>query len=162
MRSILSIALLFLAACGGSDPKSLSSEGYAALGKGDAKSALTKFDAALQGLEATHPEYLRASLGRCEALARTDGAGAKAAFLDLAKKLPAKVGEGDYGLVCSAMLQGGFTLDAIDVMDAGNKRFPTSAKMKATHDAVVAAANREATPEALKKLDSLGYAGGGK
>lgn len=162
MRPLLLFALLFLAACGGSDPKSLTSEGYTALGKGDAKAALSKFDAALSGLEATHPEYLRAALGRCEALARTDGAGAKKAFLDLVAKVPDKVREDDYGLVCSAMLQGGFTLDAIDVMDSGNKRFPTSAKMKATKDAVVAAANREATPEALRKLDSLGYAGGGK
>jgi len=160
MRHLLPIALLFLAACGGSDPKSLSSEGFAALGKGDAKGALTKFDAALDGLESTHPEYLRASLGRCEALARTDGAGAKAAFLGLAQKLPAKVGEDDYSLVCSALIQGGFTVEAVEVMDAGNQRFKGSKKMKETLDAVMAAAKREKTPDALKKLESLGYAGG--
>ncbi len=157
MRPYLSIALLFLAACGGSDPKALTGEGYAALGKGDAKSALTKFDEALKGLETTNPEYLRAALGRCEALARNDGPGAKKAFLDLAKQLPEKVREDDYSLVCAGLIQGGFTVDAVDVMDAGNQRFKGSKKMKETLDAVMNAAKRASTPEALKKLASLGY-----
>lgn len=159
MRPYLSIALLFLAACGGSDPKALTGEGYAALGKGDAKSALSKFDEALAGLDAKHPEYVRASLGRCQALAKTDGAAAKKAFLELVARNAQGVREDDYGLVCSDMLQAGFTMDAIDVMDAGQQRFPESPRMIATKQAVVEAAKREKTPDALKKLESLGYAG---
>ena len=70
--------------------------------------------------------------------------------------------EDDYGLVCSWLIQSGFVLDAIDVMTAGDRRFPGSEKMKAILKAVQEAANRAETPDALKKLDSLGYAGGGK
>ena len=102
MRNLSLILLLLVAACGGSsaDPSPGSSaeiraktgEGFAALGKGDAKTALSKFDAALVGLDSTNPEYLRASLGRCEALAKTDGEAAKKAFLELVAKVPAAIG----------------------------------------------------------------------
>ncbi len=162
MRCLPAILLLLLAACGGSDSKALTSAGYAALGKGDAKAALANFDSALTGMEASNSEYIRASLGRCAALARMDGANATKSFLELAAKVPEKVREDDYGLVCSALLQGGFRMDAMDVMKAGDDRFPTSAKMKATSAAVVAATQREALPAELQKLDSLGYAGSGK
>jgi hypothetical protein len=160
MRPLLLSALVLLAACGGSDPRALSSEGHALLGKGDAQGALTKFEAALAGIDSSNPEYLRASIGRCEALARTDGPKARQAFLDLAAQLPAKVGEDDYSLICSRLLEGGFTVDAVEVMDSGNKRFPGSKRMAETLIAVQAAAKRDKTPDALKKLESLGYAGG--
>lgn len=160
MRHLLPIALLFLAACGSSDPKTLTSEGHAALGKGDAATALEKFDAALAKMNPKDAEYARADLGRCQALAKSDGAAARKAFFEYVARNGTKVREDDYGLVCSDLLQGGFTLDAIDIMDAGQKRFPESPRMIATKEAVVAAAKREKTPDALKKLESLGYAGG--
>jgi len=159
MNKLAPIALLLLVACGGSDPTSSANEGFAALGKGDAQGALAKFDAALDGLDTGNPQYLRASIGRCEALAQIDGAKASKSFLDLAVKVPAKIGEDDYSLICSKLLQGGFTLEAIDVMDAGKKRFPGSKKMEDTLVAVQAAAKKQSTPDALKKLASLGYAG---
>jgi len=159
MKHLVPIALLLLAACGPSDPKALADEGNSALGKGDAKSALAKFDEALVGLDPSHEQYVRASIGRCEALAKTDGPAAVKSFLELAGKVPAKVGEGDYSLICSKLLQGGFTLEAIDVMDAGKKRFVGSKKMEETLVAVQAAAKKQSTPDALKKLASLGYAG---
>jgi len=162
MRNLLPLALLVLAACGGSDPESLVRDGAASLGKGDAGSALSAFEDALDGLATTDRDYLPAALGRCQALARTDGARARQAFLELAAKVPEKVREDDYGLVCSWLNQGGFVLDALDVMKAGDVRFPGSEKMKAILKAVMDAANRADTPDALKKLDSLGYAGGGK
>jgi len=159
MKNFAPIALLFLAACGGSGSTALSSEGFAALGKGDAQGALAKFDAALDGLDSAHPEFLRASIGRCEALAKIDGQKASKSFLDLASKMPAKVGEDDYSLICSRLLQGGFTLEAIDVMDAGRKRFAGSKKMEETLVAVQAAAKKQSSPDALNKLKGLGYAG---
>lgn len=162
MRPLLAFALLLLAACGGSDSKALTSEGYAALGKGDAKAALSSFDAALAEMSADHAEYARASLGRCQALAKSDGAAARQAFLDLAAKAPGSVREDDYGLICSRLLNGGFRMDAMDIIKAGDERYPTSAKMKETRDAVIEAAEREALPEELQKLATLGYAGGGK
>lgn len=159
MKKLAPIALLLLAACGGSNAKNSTSEGFAALGKGDAKVALEKFDAALDGIDSTNPEFLRASIGRCEALAKLDGAKASKSFLDLAAKVPAEIGEDDYSLICSKLLQGGFTLEAIDVMDAGKKRFKDSKKMQDTLTAVQAAAKKQSTPDALNKLKGLGYAG---
>lgn len=159
MRPHLSIALLFLAACGGSDPKALTGEGYAALGKGDAKSALAKFDEALEGMATTDSEYFRAAVGRCQAQAKTDGPSAKKSMADLVAKLPSKVDEDIYSLICANLLQGGFTVEAVEVMHDGNQRFKGSKKMKDTLDAVMNAAKREKTPDALKKLESLGYAG---
>jgi hypothetical protein len=160
MRSCLPFALVFLAACGGSDPKTLTSEGYALLGKGDARGALARFETALDGLAPASPDYARASLGRCVALARTDGSAAKAAFLDLAQRAPDVVREDDYGLVCSEMVQADFLVDAVDVMDAGMQRYPESPRMIATKEALEAAAKSAKTPDALKKLQTLGYAGG--
>lgn len=160
MRQLLPIALLFLAACSGSDPKALTSEGYAALGKGDYRGALSKFDDAIAGLKPSDKDYLRAALGRCEALARVDDKAAKAAFLELAKQAPDQVVERDYSRLCNQLIQGGFTVTAVEVMDAGNQRFKGSKEMKETLDAVMAAAKRDKTPDALRKLESLGYAGG--
>jgi len=154
------LLLLLLASCGGSGPGVLREEGYIALGKGDYAGALSKFDSAITGLDRQHPEYLRIDLGRIRALCHVDAARARTAFLELAKAMPAKVGEGDYSLICSELLQVGATLDAIDVMKAGHDRFPESPKMKSMIKAVEEAAAREATPEALNKLKGLGYAGG--
>jgi len=154
-----------LLACGGSGSgasKSLASEGYTALGKGEARGALVKFDAALAGLSASDSEYARAALGRCEALALIDGAAARQAFLDWAAKSPAQVREDDYGLVCARLLQADNRLDAMDVMKAGLDRFPESKRMAATYDQVDAATKRANKPEELKKLASFGYTGGAK
>ena len=161
LSGLLTVAVLLTAtACSGSDPAALTSEGYAALGKGDNSGALSKFESALSGLDAQHPEYLRAALGRCRALAHVDPPRARSSFLDLAKAMPAKIGEDDYSLICNELLQVGATIDAIDVMKAGHDRFPKSPKMEAMVSAVEAAAKREKSPEALNKLKGLGYAGG--
>lgn len=163
MRNLSLILLLLVAACGGSSSNSSAEiraktgEGFAALGKGDAKTALSKFDAALVGLDSTNPEYLRASLGRCEALAKTDGEAAKKAFLELVAKVPAEIGEDDYGLVCSRLIEGGFNVTAVEVMHEGMQRFPDSKKMATILDAVKKAAERASDPAALKALEGLGY-----
>lgn len=162
MRPLLAFPILMLVACGGSDSQALTSEGYAALGKGDARLALTRFDSALADMTTDSPDYLRASIGRCRALARTDGPAATQSFLQLAQRVPAQISEDDYSLICSEQLRGEFRMDAMDVMKAGEARFPDSAKMKATVAAVIAATERAALPEELQKLATLGYAGGGK
>jgi hypothetical protein len=167
-RSVLSHVfaglLTGLVACGGSGSgasKSLASEGYTALGKGDARGALVKFDEALAGLSASDSEYARAALGRCEALALIDGVAAARSFLELAATAPDREREDDYGLVFSRLLQAEFRVDAMDVMKAGLDRFPESKRMAAIYEQVDAATKRANQPEELKKLASFGYAGGG-
>jgi len=156
MRNLLPIALLFLAACGGSDPKALTSAGYAALGKSDPKSALAHFDEALAGLSVSDKDYYRAALGRCEALARVDAPEAQRYFLEIAAKLgKATVREDDYSLVCNALIQANAATEAVLVMHAGMETFDKSAKMQQILDAVKAAAER--SPSARSALDGLGY-----
>ncbi len=151
------LVLILLAACSGSDPKSLTSDGYAALGRGDDAKALSKFESALNGLGTEHPQYRRAALGRCEALTKVDAARARAAFLDLAKVVPEQVNEDDYSLMCNALLQVDANLHAVEVMHAGRDRFKGSKKMEAILEAVLNAAKRARTPEALQRLTDLGY-----
>ncbi len=162
MRRLFAIPLVLVAACGGSDSKALTSAGLAALGKGDAQTALSKFDTALAGMDRMDKNYVRAALGRCEALASLDGARATRSFLELAATVPEKVGEADFSRVCWALLKNGDRLHAMDVMKAGETRFPDSANMKATSTAVVAATQREGKPAELQKLDSFGYTGSSK
>jgi len=150
---------LALAACSGSDPRERNDAGRAALGRGDARSALTEFEAVLGAVDAQHPEHFRAALSRCEALARLDGAAARQSFLELARVESDQVREDDYSLICSALLAGNATMDAIDVMHAGHERFADSPKMKAMVAAVVAAAEREETPDAVRRLEDMGYIG---
>lgn len=158
MRQLLPIALLVLAACGSSDPTDLTTEGYAVLNKGDAKAAIVKLDGALEKLAPTDQGYYRAALGRCQALAKIDPPAAKQSFLDLAKRLgKSTVREDDYGLLCSELVRADATVVAIEVMHAGMETFDKSEKMKQILDEVVTAAKRASTPDALKKLETLGY-----
>lgn len=156
MRPYLSIALLFLAACGGSDPKALTGEGYAALGKGDAKSALTKFDEALPHLDPATSDYYRAALGRCRALAKMDPAAANKSFLEMARKLgKAVVREDDYSLICDDLIRNDGAKEAVLVMHAGMETFDKSEKMRQILDAVKRASER--SPAAKSALEGLGY-----
>jgi hypothetical protein len=156
MRNLLPLSLLLLAACGGSDPKTSTSAGYAALGKGDAKAALAKFDAALSGLQPTDKDYYYAALGRCQALAKTDPAEAKRSFLDLAQKLGKEtVRENDYSLICNDLIQAGAGKEAVLVMHSGMETFDKSEKMQQLLDVVKAAAER--SPAARSALEGLGY-----
>jgi hypothetical protein len=156
-RSLL-LALL-LSACGDPDPKALTDQGSAQLGAGDAAGALTSFSAALDAMPATHPDRLRAELGRCQALARQDPALAKSEFLALSKARPGKIQEQDYGAIVRELIQKGSVVEAIEVMDAGMKAFPESPRMAVVRDQVLEASKKQKDPAALQKLKGLGYAG---
>lgn len=155
------LGFLVLCACGGADPKSAIDDGYQALMKGDRAGALQAFDATLAGLDAHHPEYRRAALGRCEALAVLDAAQAKSAFLELAQTKPELVKENDYSLMCSALLGADANLEAIHVMQAGRDRFVGSANMELLLESVINASQRAETPEAMQELEKMGYIGKG-
>jgi hypothetical protein len=158
---MLLLSALVLTACSGSDPKSLTQAGYDALGRGDEVAALSKFDSALEGLEPAHPGYLRAVLGRCSALAKSDPLRARVSFLDVARAVPDQVTEDDYGFLCDMLIRAEAGVEAVEVMHAGMGHFPGSAKMQAIHDAVWDAANRAKTPDALRRFADLGYTGTG-
>ena len=159
MRHLAPLILLLAAACGGSDPKALTDAGVSALGSGDAKSALASFDDALAHMPANDPQLLRASLGRVQALARTEPAKAKEAFLALTESQKSKINEGDFGLVVSELLRKNANVEAVDVMNAGVKMFPESTKMLAVKTQVLEQSKKSNDPAALQKLRGLGYGG---
>jgi hypothetical protein len=156
------LAGLLVLACGGSsDPRALTDSGASALNSGDPKKALSEFDKALEHMDAANPDFLRAKIGRCQALARTDAARAQADFLALAKDPAAKVAEQDYATVALDLVKSNAIGPAVAVAEAGMKRYPESPAMKSLRDRVGDAAKKSNDPEAMKKLKGLGYAGDG-
>lgn len=155
---LLALALAFTS-CGGSDPKVLTDKGTAALGAGDTKTAIESFDAALSKMNAGDPDYLRAQMGRIQALVRVDAKKAKDDFLALAHT-GAKVEEQDFSLVVNEMMKKGAVPEAAEVTNAGIKRFPESPKMFAIQKQVHEASAKVKDPKDLEKLKGLGYTGG--
>jgi tetratricopeptide (TPR) repeat protein len=149
-------------ACGGSsDPHALTDSGAAALNSGNPKQALSDFDQALEHMDPANPDFLRAKIGRCQALARTDAARAQTEFLALAKDPAAKVGEQDYATVALDLVKSNAIGPAVAIAEAGIRRYPESPTMKNLRDKVGDAAKKANDPDAMKKLKGLGYAGDG-
>jgi hypothetical protein len=160
MRNAFSIGCLALVLLGcGASSKELTDKGAAALGSGDARSALESFDGALKQMSPSDPDYLRASMGRCQALARLDPNRAKEDFLALARSQPGKLREQDYAQIADELVKTRAASDAIDVMDAGVKAFPESPQMQVLKQRVVEASKKSKDPAALGKLKGLGYTG---
>jgi hypothetical protein len=161
MRVLPLLLACLLAACGSSDPKALTDAGTSALNSGDEQGALSKFDRALEHMDASHLDFLRASIGRCQALARIDPARAQADFLELAAAQPARVREPEYVAVATELAAEGSIGVATAFAEAGIKRYPESPEMTVLRDKIGDAAKKAGDPESLRKLQGLGYAGDG-
>jgi tetratricopeptide (TPR) repeat protein len=138
---------------GGGDPKAANDEGYSALNSGNHQDALSRFQSALEGLDASDPQYMRAKMGEIEALTHLDADGAKDALLGLGDQ----AGEGEYSKVANTLTGQGNFIQAIDVLDAGVKRYGESPKLKAMLELVRAEAEKSGSSDALDKLKGLGY-----
>lgn len=158
---LVPMLLLLLGACSSSnsDPKSLTDAGSVALNKGDAKTAAEDFDKALKQMDASNPEYIRAAVGRCQALARLKQKEAKDEFLALAKAQPGKITALDFEMVADELVTRRSFQDAVAVMHAGVQMFPESPKMEKVRRVVIEESQKAADPEALKDLKGLGYIG---
>ena len=154
-------ACLAAVACGSSDPKVLTDQGMAALNSGDAKQALADFDRALEHMDANHPEFPRASVSRCQALARIDSARAKDDFLKLARDPAARVAEPEFITIAMELVNHRAIGPATEIAEAGLRMYPESPGMKTLLDKVGDAAKQANDPEAMKKLKGLGYTGDG-
>jgi hypothetical protein len=159
LLSCLLVPLLGLSACSGGDPKELSDQASSALATGDDRRALEGFEKALASLMPGDPAWLRASLGRCQALARLDPPAAKKAFLELARAHSAKVEVVDFGMIVGELVRKGAMIEAIDVMDAGIKLYPESPEMTSIRAQVMEASSKTQDPAAMQKLKGLGYVG---
>ncbi len=156
---LLLCLLLLTPSCSESDPKVLTDSGTAALGSGDAATAAKSFGAALTHMDAKHPDFLRASMGKCQALARQNPMEAKQEFLDLARKHPELIKEPDYATIIRELVQKRGTSEAIEVVEAGMKAFPNSMSMIAIRDEVGDELKKSQDPASMDKLKGLGYTG---
>jgi hypothetical protein len=160
---LLLLPLLLVApACGPSDPRGWTDRGASAFAAGDTNTARDSFEKALAGLKPGDPDYARASMGRFQALVRSEPERARAEFLAYAKAQGASVTEGHYGLMVAEFLRRERTVEAIDVMDAGIKTFPKSEAMLAIRKQVEEQARSAKDPAAMQKMKGLGYIGGDK
>lgn len=152
------ILALSLAACDSGNPKEAAFE---ALNSGDYAGAVARFDRAMEGAEAGSSEHVELAIGRCEALAHTDGAAARDAMIALAGAHAGKVTARDYGLVASRMVDAGNFDPAIDLVDDGiQKRFQGDPKLVELMDGIVKKATRSGDDAAMDKLEGLGYTSG--
>jgi len=161
MRAPSLFLVCLIASCGTSDPKALTDAGSAALNSVDAKGAVASIDRAMEHMDASHPDYLRAAVGRCQALARIEPKRAEDDFLALARAQPARVREPDFTVVATELVRQHAIASAVAVAEAGMKMFADSPSMKSLRDMIGDAAKKASDPEALQRLKGLGYAGDG-
>ena len=146
--------LLVLAACGGSSNP--EKDAFAALGSGQFSDAVGYFDQALEGMDEADGKYLVLVLGKCEALASTDAAGAKDLFLATAGTNELEVR--DYSQIVSRLVTAKAFDQAIDILEQGKQAFPDEKdRVDAMAKIVVAASLEAGDDDATARLKGLGY-----
>lgn len=149
---ILLSLCLPLAACGSGNPRVNARD---ALNSGDYSTAISEFDEALAGLTVGSPDYVGLSVDRCRALAYADAEQAKDDFVALASS--ADVELRDFTAVVSELVAAAAWLPAIDLVDAGMKRFPEEPGMLEIKVRVIEKSKESGNEDALKKLKGIGY-----
>jgi hypothetical protein len=160
-KAFLAVAALLLAACSSSDPRERTNQGTQALGAGDAKGAVEHFDAAIARLTPQDPDFLRASMGRFQALARLEPTRTKNEFLAFQAAHPDKVRDEDFKVVVDELLQRNSLTAASEIVTAGKKAFPESTTIVGLVQAVGDAAKKAKDPSAMNTMKGLGYLGDG-
>lgn len=164
MRTTLSFPILLaaaLSACGDTPaPSEAKNAGYDAFQDGDYSAAVSHFDTALEGKDAGAEDYVEVHVERCRALAHVDGPQAEKAFKELLEDVPdpSRVTPRDFSLVASELITAKQGVSAVQVVDAGMKRFPDDEKMKQLLEKVKEAAQKD--PAMSSALQGLGYLGG--
>lgn len=156
LHLFLALPLLF-ASCGESDPKVLTDAAQTSFDSGDWKSSVAGFEKALEHTDPAGPQYIRAAVGRCRALARLEPARGKSEFLKLAESQKSRIVFQDFHLMVGEFIGRGDYLTAIDLMEAAKAMFPDSPKFKEMADSVVKASKSAGDSRALDKLKTLGY-----
>ena len=161
MRKSSTIVLFaaFLAACGGKSAADYQTEARAALDGGDGTKAIAIVTEAL-GQEAVKKDpaaALRLEEIRLEALAKAGkGAEVKLELERVATAYPKNVGASLYRSLADRVKTAGDTAGAIDILLAGDKRFPADhASFQEAIDGLKATGGVD--PEQIEKLRKLGY-----
>jgi len=153
----LGLALPLSSCGGGSDPAAQTTAGHSALGSGDHAAALADFEGALSaiGSDTAHPQYMRATMGAIEANATLDPDRAVADFKALAAKT--EVPDRDYSKVGGWLAAAKNYGQAIDVLDAGMKKFEGSETLVKLTEKIKTEAEKAGDSDALAKMRGLGY-----
>jgi len=152
--TLLSLTLVLSACSGGADPKDA---GLEALQLGKHQDAADQLASALDARTPADADYVEVCVAKCQALAHIDADKAKGDFLQLAESQGEKVVAKDFSMIVSDLYSAKQLLPAIDVLDAGLKRFPDDTKLAQLKEKVVAESQKSGDPAALEKLKGLGY-----
>jgi len=156
--TLLSFALFLpLVACNGGGSGDPLSAAEAALQAGDSAKAVGLLQKHAAGLDKASDAYREATLLLCNALAEAAPKDAAQTLLALAEAQPDKVTARDFRDVQSYLQTHGHLLEAIDVMDAGLKRWSEDATMLEVKDRLLAAVKNAGDAAATAKLKGLGY-----
>ena len=178
--SCLAALTLLLAACGSSDPKA---EGLLALQSGEYEQAVAKLETALASTGPASPDFKEVAMGHCSALAYLDGEKARTAFEELASQCA--LSQADYSGFISHLVKARRFVPAVELLDQALKEFPedplleeeairpiddvlappddapTREFLVTLKEKALAKANQEPESEEARRLQSMGYLGGG-
>ncbi|MEZ6015390.1 MAG: hypothetical protein R3F49_09775 [Planctomycetota bacterium] len=156
--SLLALAaLLPLFACSTSGTADPMSAAEAALQSGDSSKAVSLLEGHIATLDKTSSTYREATILLCSALAEKKPAEAKDALLKLVEAQPTGVTPKDFKDVQSYLQTHEHYSVAVDLMDAGLKRWKDDPTMNEVKDALVAKIKGAGDAEAMAKLKGLGY-----
>jgi len=149
----------FMSACGGKSAADYHKEAQAALDKGDAAAALRVADEGLaqDAVKRDAAAAWRLETVRLEALAKSGkGADVKRELERLAGTYPGQVNASLYRALADKTKAAGDTAGAIDVLAAGDKRFPAEhASFVEAIEALKSSGSLD--PAQVQRLKSLGY-----
>ena len=150
------IGLLFLIGCG-SDPEQLKNEAQHALSVGDFSQAREISTRALEQVPESEKRLIWSlERIRLEALARDNqAAGARETLERLATEYPEQANPSLYLAIASYLQEAGDASGAIDILVAGDKRFPEESEKFEAQIRELQAGGLD--PAEIERLRSLGY-----
>ena len=153
--ALLPLTLAVLAACGGSTDA--ESDPFKLMQAGNYEAAITAAESQLATVEKGTPEHKDLVVKNASALSNDSAEKAKAAFLGFAAEFGNAVEPTDIKFVVAQLRKHKKLSDAIDVMDAGKKRWPGDKTMDDVVDALKQDIATSGDDAAAQKMKGLGY-----
>ena len=159
MRTFAAFALVCLAACSSSDPKVLMGEASQALSAGDAPAAVAKYERAIERLDTKSVDFLRASMGRFQALAHVSQTQTVREFTAFHAAYAGRVQDADFKTVIDALLASNSIKGATELVELGQRTYAGSPVIAQLVQSVGKAAEKSGDADSAGKLKGLGYVG---
>jgi hypothetical protein len=155
-----SFLLLLVAACGSdSDTEALVRQGYTRLNSGDAAGGIACFDRALVALASSDPQYLEASMGRFQALARVEPERVAPELVQRADSEPECFGPEEFRFVAGHLRMAEHHTQAVQLLDVAIQRFDDDEKLLDEMRITEQSAKRVGDDKALEELKKMGSIG---